>query len=148
MHDLRWLHRKVGNKDAQASQQYVYILEANIVFKNGLTLPLASEYLQTDWDVFNNPEGKQDCELVAFERLAARLKNYFPRLKIIVFADSLFATQPVLEQLQKNRWECVIQFSKNKLRHFAELLNLIKKSSPTYSGTTLLSRTAARILLV
>jgi len=63
----------------------MFILDANIVFKNGLTISLLSEYLQTDWNVLNNPEGKQDCEFVAFERLAAKLKKYFPRLKIIFF---------------------------------------------------------------
>lgn len=108
LHDLRWLHRKVGSKETESDQQYVYILEANIVFKNGLTIPLLTEYLKTDWNVLNNPEAKQDCELVAFERLADKLKRYFPRLKIIVFADALFATQSVLERLQNNQWEYVL----------------------------------------
>jgi hypothetical protein len=129
LHDLRWLHRKVGNKETESTQQYVYILEANIVFKNGLTIPLLTEYLQTDWNVLSNPEGKQDCELLAFERLAAKLKRYFPRLKIIVFADALFATQPVLEQLHNNHWEYVITFSKNKLTYFSKLLNLKKETA-------------------
>ena len=78
LHDLRWLQRKVGRGETESNQQYVYILEANIIFKNDLTIPLLSEYLQTDWNVLSNPEGKQDCELVAFERLCARLKNIFP----------------------------------------------------------------------
>ena len=123
LHDLRWLNRSVGNKEPKSNQQYVYILEANIVFKNGLTIPLLTEYLKTDWSVLKNPEGKQDCELVAFERLANKLKRYFPRLKIIVFADALFATQSVLERLHNNRWEYVIQFSKDRLRNFAKLLH-------------------------
>jgi hypothetical protein len=134
LHDLRWLSRKVGNEEAGLNQQYIYVLEANIVFKTGLTIPLMSEYLKMDWDVFSNPEGKQDCELVAFERLAAKLKKYFPRLKFIVFADALFATQSVLGVLHQYRWEYVVQFSKNKLKTFAELLNLQRKSSQTISG--------------
>src|SRR5207244_2247975 len=112
LHDLRWLSRKVGSEEAGLNQQYVYVLEANIVFKNGLTIPLLTEYLKTDCNVLINPEGKQDCELVAFERLAAKLKKYFPRLKIIMFADALFATQPVLEILTQYHWEYIIQFSK------------------------------------
>ncbi len=112
LHDLRWLQRHVGNKEPEL-QQYVYILEANIVFKNGLTIPLLSEYLKTDWNVFSNPEGKQDCELVAFERFSAKLKKYFPRLKIMLIADALFANQAVLERLHDNHWWYVIQFSQN-----------------------------------
>ncbi len=136
LHDLRWLSRKVGNEEAGLNQQYVYVLEANIVFKNGLTIPLLTEYLQTDWNVFNNPEGKQDCELVAFTRLADKLKKYFPRLKIIMFADSLFAVQSVLEILTENRWEYVIQFSRNKLKHFSELINSRKDAAQTIPGQT------------
>ncbi len=120
VHDLRWLSRKVGNVGTGLNQQYVYVLEANIVFKNGLTIPLLTEYLKTNWNVLSNPEGKQDCELAAFERLAAKLKKYFSRLKIILFADALFATQSILEIIHKNNWEHVIQFSKNKLKNFSE----------------------------
>jgi len=134
LHDLRWLSRTVGSEEAKLNQQYVYILEANIVFQNGLTIPLLTEYLKTDWNVLNNPEGKQDCELVAFERLAAKLKKYFPRLKIILFGDALFSTQPVLEILTQYRWEYIIQFSKNKLKHFSELLNSMRDTAQTIPG--------------
>src|SRR6516162_5189820 len=134
LHDLRWLSRTVGSEEAKLNQQYVYILEANIVFQNGLTIPVLTEYLKTDWNVLNNPEGKQDCELVAFERLAAKLKKYFPRLKIILFGDALFSTQPVLEILTQYRWEYIIQFSKNKLKHFSELLNSMRDTAQTIPG--------------
>ena len=134
LHDLRWLSRQVGNEESRLNQQYVYVLEANIVLRNGLTIPVLTEYLKTDWNVLNNPEGKQDCELVAFERLAAKLKKYFPRLKIMMIADALFATQPVLEILTQCRWEYVIQFSKNKLKNFAELLNSKKATAQTIPG--------------
>lgn len=66
---------------------------------------------------------KSDCELNAFERLVERLKRHFPRLKIIVFMDALNATQGVMGILDKYRWEYTINFSKNKLKHFAKLLN-------------------------
>jgi DDE_Tnp_1-associated len=131
LHDLRWLSRKVVREESRLNQQYVYVLEANIVFKNGLTIPLLTEYLKTDWNVLNNPEGKQDCELVAFKRLTAKLKKYFPRLKIMMFADALFATQSALEILTQYRWEYVIQFSRNKLKQFSELINSQKESAQT-----------------
>jgi DDE_Tnp_1-associated len=53
LHDLHWLSRKVG--DEGSNQQYVYVLEANIVFKNGLTIPLLTEYLKTDWSLIDTP---------------------------------------------------------------------------------------------
>jgi len=136
LHDLRWLSRKVGGEEAGQMQQYVYVLEANIVFKNGLAIPLLTEYLKTDLNVLNNPEGKQDCELVAFERLSAKLKKYFPRLKIMMVADALFATQSILEILAQYRWEYVIQFSRNKLKRFTELLNSKRDTAQAIPGQT------------
>ncbi len=53
-------------------QQYVYVLEANLVLPNGVTLPLLSEFLS--YGEGDPDDHKQDCELKAFYRLAARLK--------------------------------------------------------------------------
>ncbi len=78
-----------------------------------------------------NPEGKQDCELHAFERLATKLKRYFPRLKLILFMDALFATQGVMSALAKNKWDYIIKFSKQKNKKFARLLNQQRKQKVT-----------------
>src|SRR5262249_42618430 len=73
-------------------------------------------------------------ELVAFERLSAKLKRYFPRLKIMVIADALFATQHVLGKLHDYKWEYIIQFSKIKLTNFAKLLNAKKVEQQSIQG--------------
>jgi hypothetical protein len=81
-----------------------------------------------------SPQGKMDCELNAFERLADRLKKHFPRLKMIMFMDALFATQGVMGVLHKNHWEYVIKFSKNKLKCFAKILNKQRKVKSIIPG--------------
>ena len=48
---------------------YVYCLEANLTFNNGLCIPIMSEFLYRHHNELDNKEGKQDCELAAFERL-------------------------------------------------------------------------------
>lgn len=45
LQDPLWCERKVGAVDRQEKQQYVYVIEANITFKNGLCIPLMTEYL-------------------------------------------------------------------------------------------------------
>jgi hypothetical protein len=70
-----------------------------------------------------NPKGKQDCELHAFERLAEKLKRYFPRLKTMVFMDALYATQGVMGILHNYHWEYIINFPKTKLKFLAKQLN-------------------------
>ncbi len=106
----------------------MYVLEANLTLKNGLTLPLMSEFLYREHSALERNEGKQDCELAALERLAERLKVYFPRLNIILFMDGLFATQGVLGIIDANRWETIIRLPKQKLTDFAKQLNTERRN--------------------
>jgi hypothetical protein len=66
--------------------------------------------------------------------LAERLKQHFPKLKIIVFMDALYATQSVMGILHQNHWEYIINFSKNKLKNFAKILNKQRKSKSMVPG--------------
>ncbi len=75
-----WLQREHKHEEVTHIQQYVYVLEANLVFHNGLTVPLLSEFLS--YGEGDPDDHKQDCELKAFKRLAARLKGYFKRLAL------------------------------------------------------------------
>ena len=57
----QWLQRRINaGTDNEHTQYYVYVLEANLAFANGLTLPLMSEFLNyAEGDTSND---KQDCE--------------------------------------------------------------------------------------
>ena len=100
-----YLERTVGKGDKTRTQYYVYILEANIVFGGALALPFMSEILSySAGDVGD----KQDCELKAFKRLAIRLKDAFPRLRIMVLLDGLYANGPVITICRKNNWQFMI----------------------------------------
>jgi hypothetical protein len=98
MRDEKWaeepLERHVGkDKDAQ---YYVYVLEAVVIFDNGMTLPLMSEFLNNG-EYRDVSSDKQDCERKAFYRLAERIKKRFPKLKISVTMDGLYACGPVIK---------------------------------------------------
>jgi hypothetical protein len=69
-----WLERRGETADGAVVQQYVYVLEANRVLHNGVTLPLLSEFLS--YGEGDPDDHKQDGELKAFYRLAARLKQF------------------------------------------------------------------------
>ena len=47
-------------KKIKDTQQYIYVLEANITLKNGLTIPLMSEYLYKSHNTLEQDVGKQD----------------------------------------------------------------------------------------
>ena len=93
------------DSDKEQTQYYVYILEAAVVLDGAIALPLMSEILSyTEGDV----GGKQDCELKAFKRLAKRLKEAFPRQRIMVLLDGLYANGPVITLCRLNGWQLMI----------------------------------------
>jgi hypothetical protein len=81
----QWLERHHQTETGERVEQYVYVLEANLVFHNGVTLPLLSEFLS--YAKGDPDDHKQDCEQRAFYRLAERLKHYFPRLPMLVLRE-------------------------------------------------------------
>ena len=100
-----WLERVFETTEGERVQQYVYVLEANLVFYNGMTLPLLSEFLSYDE---GDPGDQQDSERRAFKRLAQRLKGYFPRLPVLVLLDGLYPNGPVMEQCREYGWQYMI----------------------------------------
>jgi len=112
------LERQVQHKEKDGtvttqSQYYVYVLEANFAFPNGMTIPLMSEFLSnTEGD---QSSSKQDCELKAFKRLAKKIKDCFPRLPIQVLLDGLYPSGPVLELCRQNHWQFMIVLQDDSL---------------------------------
>jgi hypothetical protein len=73
------------------------VLEAKLITPNGFAISLATEWIA-------NPVGaydKQDCERNAFVRLAAKLKQCYPRLPICLTADGLYPYQGFFEQYHR-----------------------------------------------
>jgi hypothetical protein len=103
----QWQQREIEKgKETQRTQFYVYVLEANLVFHNGMVLPLMSEFLDfTEGDTGNN---KQDCEQRAFHRLAERIHKEFKKLPILLLLDGLYPNGPTLEVCKKYGWQFMI----------------------------------------
>ncbi len=111
-------------------QYYVYVLEANLSFQNGMVIPLLSEFLEFEQgDMENN---KQDCEQRAFKRLSERLKKYFPKLRIIVLLDGLYANGPIMMQCIEKNWQFMIVLKDDSLstvwEEFESLLKLLPEN--------------------
>ncbi len=86
-----------------AKEYYVYVLEANLAFANGMVIPLLSEVLSAQEG--DNQKDKQDCEQKAFHRLAQRLKKCFSHLPIMLLLDGLYPNGPILELCRQNNWD-------------------------------------------
>ncbi len=99
--------KKDGTLEAEEKKQYyVYVLEANLAFQNGMVIPLLSEVLS--YTAGDNDKNKQDCEQRAFRRLGTRLKKCFSHLSIMVLLDGLYPNGPVVELCRKYKWDFMI----------------------------------------
>ena len=103
---------------------YHNLLEAKLVTDDGFVFSSMSEFIENPAP---NPT-KQDCELKAFSRLAARLKERFPRLPICLSMDGLFACGPVFQLCRDYKWHYVIVLKDDDLpsvtQEFASLAPL------------------------
>lgn len=102
-----------------------YVLEAKLVTSSGLSISIASEFVENHAD---RDFDKQDCEQKAFKRLAIKLKKHYPRLPICVLADGLYPNQHVFEICRKNHWKFIITLKDSCLSSFQTEVELLKNT--------------------
>jgi hypothetical protein len=96
------------------------VLEAKLVCANGFSISLETEWIE-------NPEGdfnKQDCEQKAFKRLAARLKQHFPRLPLCLATDGLYPNKPFFDICRQYDWRFIVTFEDDNL---PSVWNIVKE---------------------
>ncbi|QAT38821.1 transposase [Clostridium sp. JN-9] len=117
-------HHNKGTVDEKVSY-HSDVLEAKIVLGEKLIVSIASEFVENNGEdalrqkSMSEEERKQDCETKAFQRLAAKLKKRFPRLPIILLADSLYASEKVMEICRKNHWDFIIRYKTGSIPSIA-----------------------------
>jgi hypothetical protein len=108
------------------------VLEAKLLGPEGLTVSLASAFIENaDAPLPGTASAeswKQDCELSAFVRLAAEMKQNFPQLRLCLAGDGLYACGRVFQITQDNHWSYVVTFKEGHMpavwRDFQSLLPL------------------------
>lgn len=107
--DTVWQTR---TRDGEVLGRYVYVVEASLVLRNGLVVPLMSEFLTPEEvtlvDGLADDKVKQDCEQNAARRLLLRIKERFPRLRLLVTLDGLYANGPMMRLLRELSWDFMI----------------------------------------
>jgi hypothetical protein len=133
LYSEEWLERKINVKKGKEpkKQYYVYVLEATLAFRNGMSIPLMSEFL--NYSQGDTARQKQDCELRAFKRLAQRLKAEFKSLPIMVLLDGLYPNGPMMTICRQNRWDYMMVLQDDKLPSLWEEYNGLLKLLPENS---------------
>lgn len=101
------------------------VLEAKIVLGDKLIVSIASEFIENNGENaekqkrMSEEERKQDCEIKAFKRLAKKLKKRFPRLPIILLADSLYACETAMNLCRDNHWDYIFRYKSGSIPSIA-----------------------------
>ena len=99
------------NKKGEEYQEYsTYVLEAKLVVGE-MVFSIGSEFVENEREDVN----KQDCEINAFKRLAEKIKKEYPRLKIIISGDALYANKPVMDICKEKGWKYIIRFKEGAI---------------------------------
>lgn len=99
------------DKNGNEYQEYsTYVLEAKLVVGD-MVFSIDSEFVENEDENVN----KQDCEISAFKRLAEKIKREYPRLKILISGDALYASKPVMEICRENGWKYIIRFKEGAI---------------------------------
>ncbi|MEK7817712.1 MAG: hypothetical protein AAB281_05605 [Actinomycetota bacterium] len=112
--------------DGKVLYYYHPVLEAKLVFGNGMVLSIATEFIENE----RADISKQDCELKAFYRLEKRLKRDFPQLRICLLLDGLYAGEPVFKICRKNRWAYLITFKEGSMSAVFQEYEALKGLTP------------------
>ena len=112
--------------DEETVNYHCDILEAKIVFGDKLIVSIGSEFIENNGEdtarqkKMSEAEIKQDCETKAFQRLASKIKKKYPRLPITLLADSLYASETVMDICRDNTWEFIIRYKTGSIPSIME----------------------------
>ena len=105
------LVRKKTDKKGNEYEEYsTYVLEAKLVVGD-MVFSIGSEFVENTGE----NESKQDCETKAFKRLAKKIKKEYPKLKILISGDALYASKPVIDICKENGWKYIIRFKEGSI---------------------------------
>jgi hypothetical protein len=105
---------------------YHPVLEAKLVTANGWAFSLLTEFIENPSE---NPT-KQDCELKAFYRLVARLKERFPRLPLCLLLDGLFAGGPTFTLCETYHWKYLIVLQEDDIPYINDEFRVLSPLAP------------------
>jgi hypothetical protein len=86
------------------------VLEMKLISPCGLAISLESEFITN-----RDGETKQDCELKAFVRAAARLKQTWPKMRFMFLLDGLYPNTTIMRICKENGWDYMVTLKDGNL---------------------------------
>ena len=118
---LKKEHKNQDTGEIERTTYYHNVLEAKLV-AGDMVFSIATEFIENE----DENVSKQDCEMNAFKRLAAKIKKKYPKLPICILGDSLYACEPVFEICGNNTWKYLMRFKEGRIKSIANEFGIIK----------------------
>ena len=108
------------NKDGTKTIRYYHkVLEAKLVLADKIIISLDTEFIENEREDVT----KQDCEINASKRLLERLKATFPRMKICIQGDALYAAASIMDICRQNSWKYLLTHKRKRQPTIDEFYN-------------------------
>jgi hypothetical protein len=120
------------------TEYYHHVLEAKVVTQEGLAFSIDSEFIEN----MDPAASKQDCELKAFQRLAARLHGRYPQLQLCLLFDALYANGTAMQVCAENHWQYLTTFKPGSLPSLWREYQALRDQCP--QNTRVLAATGTR----
>ena len=105
---------------------YHPVLEAKLITPSGWAFSLMTEFIENPGE----QPTKQDCELKAFYRLMARLKQRFPRLPLCLTLDGLYAGGPTFSLCEQYQWAYLVVLQDADIPYINDEFAALSKLAP------------------
>lgn len=129
-------------KQGDTSVYFHMVEEAKLLGPAGLAISVATEFIENTegrGEPLSSPDFKQDCELMALERLAKTLHADFPQLAICLSSDSLYACGRAIAIARSYGWSFVFTFKEGRMpsvwEEFERLMALTPENTKTLTSS-------------
>lgn len=117
---------RINEDGTKRIDYYHQVLEAKLVLHDKIIISLGTEFIENE----NEDVTKQDCEQNAAKRLLAKIKKQYPRLKICVMGDALYAVESIMEICRTNHWTYILNKKDGNQKNITKDYNYIKSANP------------------
>lgn len=115
------------NEDGTKRADYYHqVLEAKLILHDKIIISLGTEFIENEHEDVT----KQDCEQNAAKRLLGRIKKQYPRLKICVMGDALYAAESIMEICRMNHWTYILNKKDGNQKNITKDYDYIKSANP------------------
>ncbi len=108
------LVKEIIDKEGNKKKVYYHnVLEAKIIIAENIVISLGTEFIENE----SEDVDKQDCEINASKRLLKRIKEEFPKLKICILGDSLYAVESIIDICKDSDWNYLLRCKEGRQKN-------------------------------